>query len=87
MSLAADNFDYRTQDFSKGPRRYFILGEDENPTPAKLQIEAIHKYEQQTEHKNSSIKLKHAGHIIPSDAPADYLEKILSVIKYEKLIK
>ncbi len=80
LSIVVDGFDFSKQDFNTGTKRYFILGEDEDPSRFDLQQSAIALYEQQTGDRNSSAVLKGAGHIVPSDAPKAYLKLIKKII-------
>lgn len=76
LSIVADGFDFSQQSFKTNTKRLFILGENELPARFKLQQKAIALYEKQTGLKQTSIVLKGAGHIIPSDVPEVYLDLI-----------
>ena len=80
LSIAVDGFDFSSQDFSTGTKRFFILGEQEEQNRFELQQAAVAKYEEQSGDQDSSYVIPGAGHIIPSDAPKDYLKLIKKVI-------
>ncbi len=85
LAYAGRQFDLRSQDFAKGPKRFWILGQRENQTRKAIQKQAIRLYEEQTGHQNSMIEIEEAGHIIPNENPTSYV-KVLSEL-VQKLAK
>ncbi len=81
MAQAVENYDYTETDFSEGPRRLFILGENEEPARLALQLAAIEEYQSQTNHTPYVFVIREAGHVIPSDQPVAYAAVLSRVIK------
>lgn len=81
LAWAARDFDLRKQDFKKGPRRFWVLGQNENPERRQIQNEAISIYEAQTGHKKSSFVLRNAGHIIPNEQPEAYAQLLFQLVQ------
>lgn len=81
MAKAVEEYDMRTQDFAKSPRRVFIFGENEEAGRKKIQYEALEKYQEATGVKTEPIIVKNAGHIVPSDQPAEYTAILLAMLK------
>lgn len=77
LAYASRDFDLRRQDFAKGPLRFWILGQNENPVRKAIQLEAIKLYEVQTGQKNTFIEIQGAGHVVPSENTEAYV-KVLS---------
>lgn len=84
LSLAADGFDLRKQDFKKGPQRFFILGEQESPYRAEIQNEAVSEYQRQTGHNGNVVVIKGAGHLVPIDQPAAYVGALKNILQKVK---
>jgi hypothetical protein len=80
LSRAADGFDFTKQKFSSKTKLYFILGENEDSHRFDLQMKAIKMYEQQTGDLKSTVALKGAGHIVPSDVPLAYLNVLKKIL-------
>lgn len=74
LSYIAHGFDFRKQKFNPNTVRFFILGSEELESRLALQYESVAMYQKATKRTDSAVTLPNAGHIIPSDAPAAYLE-------------
>jgi pimeloyl-ACP methyl ester carboxylesterase len=83
LSLAAEGFDLRNEDFAAGPQRYFILGANEEAQRSAIQQEAIEMYQKQTGHKNNVIVIKEAGHIVMSDQPEAFIKALKKIGRIE----
>lgn len=81
LTLAAEDFDLRQQDFKKGPARYFILGAKESAYRAQIQKEAVAIYQKQTGAKDNLFVIPNAGHIVPVDQPDAYLDAVQKFLK------
>jgi pimeloyl-ACP methyl ester carboxylesterase len=79
LSASAQNFDIREQDFTKGPRRLFILGEKEDDVRKDLQQQALKIYKQQTGAEPSVILVPGAGHTVPVDQPIAYVDILTKI--------
>ncbi len=87
LSIAADGFDYREQDFSNSPIRHFIVADKEDEVRADFQRDAIEIYQQAAQTENIVITVKDAGHIVPSEQPQQYIDALRKILKSEGLIK
>jgi len=81
MSMTAHGFDFTQQNFANGIQRLFILGHNEDPTRYQLQQAAITQYEKASGFHKSTAVIPNAGHIIPADAPEDYVRILKTLIK------
>ncbi len=81
LSKASEGFDLRRQDFAKGPKRFFVLGEKEASARLKAQQEAIAKYEKVIGISNLSVIVPQAGHAVPVDQPEAFVEVIQNLRK------
>jgi pimeloyl-ACP methyl ester carboxylesterase len=79
LTNASEDFDLRAQDFTKGPTRFFILGEKEEPTRKSIQNEAIAKYSAQKKSSGDVFVIPNAGHIVSEDQPEAYIEVLLKI--------
>jgi pimeloyl-ACP methyl ester carboxylesterase len=79
LSHSAENFDFREQDFTKGPYRMFILGEKEEGVRKGLQQQGLKIYKQQTHSEPSVVTVPGAGHTVPVDQPAVYVAILTKV--------
>ncbi len=77
LAYAGRDFDLRQQDFAKGPKRFWILGQKENRSRKTIQLQAIKLYEEQSGNKNSAIMIENSAHVIPNENPLAYV-KVLS---------
>lgn len=80
LSVMVDGFNFLKQNFNTGTKRIFILGENEEENRSALQTQAIKLYETQTNDSESSIVVKGAAHIVPSDAPKAYLKVLKTIV-------
>lgn len=74
MTKIAEGFDFRKQNFMLTPNRVFVLAEKEDAYRSQIQKEAIALYQKQTGKTPYVFIVKDAGHIIPMDTPAAYLQ-------------
>jgi pimeloyl-ACP methyl ester carboxylesterase len=81
IAYAARNFDLREQNFALGPKRFWILGQNENTTRKSIQLEAVKKYEKQTGHVGSSIILEKVGHVIPNENPEAFVKLLSELVQ------
>ena len=81
MSMAAHGFDFTQQNFANGVQRLFILGHNEDATRYQLQQAAITQYERVSGFHKSTAVIPSAGHIVPADAPQDYVNILKTLIK------
>ncbi len=79
MARASENYNILQNDFSKEPRRVFILGSAEDPTRMNLQLKAIAQYKAQTGSWPLIYLIQGAGHIVPSDAPLALLKILIDL--------
>jgi pimeloyl-ACP methyl ester carboxylesterase len=79
MSLLAEGFDFSEQDLTAA-RRFFIFGENEEEGRLKLQLKVAKQYQQLTGDKNSSVVVKGSGHVVPNDAPEQYLKLLKDLL-------
>lgn len=86
LSASAEAFDLRKQDFTKGPQRFFILGENEEETRKKIQQEALVIYEKATGHPPSVVVIPGAGHEVPVHQPKAFVDVILQLRKAVSLV-
>lgn len=84
LSRSSENFDFRKQDFKNGPKRFFILGQNEDEDRKRIQLEAIQKYTKVTGHKNNTFVLPDAGHVVPNDEPSAYVEALVNLLSQVK---
>jgi hypothetical protein len=85
LAYAGRSFDLRNQDFAKGPRRFWILGQHENRVRKAIQLQAVQLYEKQTGLQGSMVEIEDAGHVIPNENTQAYV-KVLSEL-VQKLSK
>jgi pimeloyl-ACP methyl ester carboxylesterase len=89
MTRASEGFDLRDIDFSRGPKRVWILAGQENQVRSVTQSEAVEKYLATLDlaarsgwyGRQGVYTVKSAGHTLPTDEPEAYvrlLETILS---------
>ena len=79
MTKLAEGFDFRKQNFMLTPNRVFVLAEKEDAYRSQIQKEAIALYQKQTGKTPYVFIVKDAGHIIPMDTPAAYLQVLNSI--------
>lgn len=79
LSYIAHGFDFRKQKFNVNTVRFFILGAEELEHRLALQYESVSIYQKATARTDSSVTIPNAGHIIPSDVPAMYLDILKTI--------
>lgn len=85
MAKAVEKFDMREQNFKSSPHRVFIFGENEEQKRKEIQLEAVEIYNKQTGLNAQPIIIKGAGHIVPNDQPAPYVEYLSAFLDaYDK---
>lgn len=87
MFKAVEEYDMRTVDFSKGPKRIFILAGDEAPIGLKYQKQAITNAEEQLGYKMPVYTIEGADHFIFNSKPIEYMNILLEILAdYESLV-
>jgi pimeloyl-ACP methyl ester carboxylesterase len=81
LTLAADGFDLRKQDFRKGPQRFWILGSEEQASRSDIQNRAIESYQKTTGHEGSVFVIQGAGHVVSSDEPEKFVETLKVILR------
>ncbi|MFN8846907.1 MAG: hypothetical protein ACK5V3_08055 [Bdellovibrionales bacterium] len=81
LAWATRGFDIRTQDFSKGPERFWILGANELPVRLRYQLEAVEIHKRITGQSNRLFLIQNAGHIVPGDQLELYIQALEKVLK------
>lgn len=86
MAKAVEAYDMREQNFATSPHRVFIFGENEEDKRKQIQLEAVEKYKKETGISAAPIIIKNAGHIVPNDQPAEFVQILEAILaKFEKL--
>ncbi len=81
LAYSSRHFDLRNQDFQKGPKRFWILGENEMAARKDIQREAISLYrEAKPAHKDAMIIIPKAGHNVPLEAPEAYAHALNTIL-------
>jgi pimeloyl-ACP methyl ester carboxylesterase len=81
MAKAVENYNILDIDFVAGPRRIFILGENEDGLRFELQMQAIKKYQEDRKEWPIVYLVRDSGHIIPEEAPEAYVEILADIAK------
>lgn len=83
LGFASRDFDLREQNFESGPKRYWILGQNENAVRKKIQLEAIGHYRRfnPAPGENNVFIVPSASHIIPVDQPEAYTQILVEILK------
>jgi hypothetical protein len=81
LAWATRGFDIRTQDFAKGPERFWILGANELPVRLRYQMEAVEIHKRTTGQSNRLFLIQNAGHIVPGDQLELYIQTLEKILK------
>ncbi|OFZ29149.1 MAG: hypothetical protein A2622_13995 [Bdellovibrionales bacterium RIFCSPHIGHO2_01_FULL_40_29] len=87
MARAIEDYDIRTQDFLKSPRRIWVLAENEDEFRRQLQDEAVAISNQVLQRADKSIVVSGSGHNIPMEQPQAYYKVLMGLMKNLKSLE
>lgn len=83
LAFSSRGFDLRNQDFKNGPKRFWILAENEEPLRLKYQMAAVQLYRQQRADfdQSSFYVVPGAEHVLPTHKPQEYVLILNRILK------
>jgi len=82
LAFSSRKFDLRAQDFRRGPARFWVLAEKEDPKRLEIQKAALQLYQSQRSGESASVYIvPRAGHILPVEKPREYVQVLMQILK------